>query len=989
MNINNDYENIIYSKYIKNNLLFISKNSNPIDNNRNSLEENSYLSDKQTIECKITKHVMNNEYNEIFNLLEGGVKIYKNSTDNINFNNPTIDNINFGCCNKRCNNIDCKNRCYKSSLYYAINNTNRGIKTVYHLLLKLLIINPKLRNLCKCCENLEHKKYLLYLEKNFINKKHNNNQQKLDNNIIFELKANYLINKFMSVLGLLPCECKFKNRYYKFYSENYLNFKDTIKIYMRTIPQIIKLLKIIFKLKDNNEELHLIKDSRCIHEDIRFYNLSYCNKKKDNKNNVNKNIKIITETIFYLEILNDWIINSIRISIHLYNQQSLEYFRFILSSNSKISSKFKKIYSKDNDIIDLNYSSNKKSIISSILEYTYFISTKKDKISQTLSIQKSLINKKTYDNNILELINVIINQLHYRNNNSLSDDKYDINEIILDYVIECLKNNNILLGLEFLKNINELIYKKEYEEKLEYIFNFIIENEFIYANIKVSYLKIINKKKINIIQYDFINKLIENELGDKIIIEFDKNENSFFNIIDNYKNKEYISETIKKCIINKKDNILDYILYNLDSYIKNYNINLVDLYIKNIMSKDEYNYIELLKIILKYVRSHDLNSISNDILSDISGINNNSLGMNKDIIFYCIDNKLTLSAKLFIKNNFLINIEEINKKLLLHCIEMQNHIIMGYIIEKNPIIIMNKYNNQNILNLLFNLYSNGKISNSNVLMRFIIKIVDPIINNKIKDNIINYQDISNELIGFKILKSNLKCSDKIILFNLLKNVINPILVNNFPSSNQNFPLILYSVLLDEYEMTYIMLNNLFKNNIIYKENKDLEENTIFDYSFNPSEISNSLININFIPVIFKFIKDNEEKHKYFKENVLLLSLEIDSYMIKYIVICIQCIIYMLSINNNLYLNKYKEKSDTGMININLSDENCEESNKYIELSCDQNIFKKYSNIELTTDDDFDNKINNIQTWTKSGIIKEEIYDSNSCSSEVEESDIIF
>ena len=825
---------------------------------------------------------------------------------------------------------------------------------------------------------------MLYLEKKFIDKQQNNdkeNNNNLDNKIIFELEVNYLINKFMSILGLLPCECKFKNKYHNFYKDNYFNFKETVKIYMRTIPQVIKMLKIMFKIKDNNEELHLMKDSRCIHEDIRFYNLSYCKKKKYE----NINLKVINEIIMNLDILNNWIIDSIRISIHLYNQQSLEYFRFILTNNKcssefrtdnklvidrgaedmrRISSMFEKIYSKNNDLLDLTYSSNKKNIISSILEYLEYKKSTLNSLN-SMNFKRRMLSEK-HDNNILELINIIIKQLYYRNNNS--KEKYDINEILLNYIIECLKNNNVLLGFEFIKYVKELKYKKEYQEKLEYIFNTILEDENILINTKISYLKIINKNKINIIQYDIVNKLIENKLGDKIIIQFNKDENSLFTIINNYKNNNYIKEIIKKCIINKRINILDYVLYNLDSIIKGFKINLITLYIKNIITEFEYDYIELLKIILKYK------------YKDIDNLENNNT------IIYCIENKLTLSSILFIKNNFIRNIEiteENSNNLLLNCIEIQNHIIAGYIIDKYPLIIRKKHDNQNILNYLFNLYSNEKISNSNVLMRFIIKIIKPIITNKINDNMINYQDSINELIGFKILKSKLKSSDKIILFNLLKDIINPLLIDKI-SITKNIPLILYSVLLDEYEITFIMLNNLFKNNIINKVNKDSSTNTIFNYHINENINNSPNININFIPIIFKYIKDNHNEFNNLEENNKILSLEIDIYTLKYIIICIECTVYLLSINNNLITNNKKIKYNK---NINLEEDNnlnSMESNKYTELTCNNNnIFKKYNNLTSDNNDynHYKDNINNTKIWLKTENLNN--------SSEIEGSDIIF
>ena len=39
-----------------------------------------------------------------------------------------------------------------------------------------------------------------------------------------ELKINFLVNKFMSVVGIMTCQCKFNNKYYDFYeTENYDN----------------------------------------------------------------------------------------------------------------------------------------------------------------------------------------------------------------------------------------------------------------------------------------------------------------------------------------------------------------------------------------------------------------------------------------------------------------------------------------------------------------------------------------------------------------------------------------------------------------------------------------------------------------------------------------------------------------------------------------------------------------------------------------------
>ena len=945
IDITENYDNIMYSKYLKNN--YLSKTELLQINNNTKIEES----------------VNQNNYKNVIKLLEDGNTLY-------NSNKNTIIKL----CSKNCNiNKKCDKQCYKNGLLLSILNTNRGIKTCYHLLLKIIIINPKFRNLCKCCENIEYRDYLLKLDKNFMDKRNLSNineniQTKLDPKILLELQINYLINKFMNIIGLLPCECKFKNKYSNFYKDNYLNFKDTMKIYTRTIPNVIKMLKILYDIKDNHEELQLIKNSRCIHEDIRFNNLTYCKEKKyETFSN-----KIVNELIMNLEIINDWIINSIRISIHLFNQQSLEYFRYILNKNidDDISTNFEKIYNKTNELLDLNYLSNKKNIINSLIEYYNNIS----------------------ENDLLKLIKTIINQLEYRN--SIANDSYDINDILINYIIESFQNSNIVLGLEFFKYINNLELKKEYRMKLQFIFDSLLINDTITIKNKITCLKTINKNKINIIGYDLLNKLIDLEQGDKIILEFNKDENSLFNI-DDYKNSDYIKDIITKCIIQNKVNILDYVLYNLDTSIKFLKINPIIIYLNNIDNythKDEYKYISLLKMILKYKYEYTKEEISNKIT---------------DIIYYCIEKKLTNSCKLFIENDYDVT-SKINKKNLLHyCIDNQNHIIAEYIIKKNPIIITKSYNNLNVINYLFEVYTKQNFD-INILMRFIIKIITPIKNRIITHDIINYQDDNNELFGYKILNSNLSSENKIILFNMIKDIINPIEIDK----KLNFPLILFSVLLDEYEITYIMLNNLLKNNIIKKEINQI--NTLFNYYH-----TESTININFIPIIFKFLKDNHDKYNNFDDNKYnkLIIYPIDEIIIKYILIILQSTVYLISENiNNTYSKyvidkainyKYKQNNKSNKqendfdnfdnFNKYVNDINISESNKYMEITLDNdisdisnmnnNIFKKYiSDEESIKENIYQENVNKVYNY-KDNIKTISIINSDDTS--ISESEICF
>jgi hypothetical protein len=101
--------------------------------------------------------------------------------------------------------------------------------------------------------------------------------------------------------------------------------------------------------------------------------------------------------------------------------------------------------------------------------------------------------------------------------------------------------------------------------------------------------------------------------------------------------------------------------------------------------------------------------------------------------------------------------------------EKNNSIIMGYVICKNPNIINNLFNNYNIFTNLFFNYTNNNISDSNSLLIFIYKIIEPIIFNKISHEILNSQNEHNELFSFKILNSNLSSHDKILIFKLIEN----------------------------------------------------------------------------------------------------------------------------------------------------------------------------------------------------------------------------
>ena len=94
----------------------------------------------------------------------------------------------------------CKKQCYKNSMYKCLRNTNRGIKSIYHLIFKLIMYNPKFRNFCKCCEDKQESDYINGLDKNFIEKKENIVEEiktRLEPKILLDLQINYLLNKFL------------------------------------------------------------------------------------------------------------------------------------------------------------------------------------------------------------------------------------------------------------------------------------------------------------------------------------------------------------------------------------------------------------------------------------------------------------------------------------------------------------------------------------------------------------------------------------------------------------------------------------------------------------------------------------------------------------------------------------------------------------------------------------------------------------------------
>jgi hypothetical protein len=161
--------------------------------------------------------------------------------------------------------------------------------------------------------------------------------------------------------------------------------------------------------------------------------------------------------------------------------------------------------------------------------------------------------------------------------------------------------------------------------------------------------------------------------------------------------------------------------------------------------------------------------------------------------------------------------------------------------------------------------------------------------------LINFQDEYNQLFGLLILNHNFEKKDKIKLFNLIKNMINPLIINKFLINNENrynFPLIMYSTILDEYEITYLLFNNLLINKIIV--NSNISSNFLYlDYKI----VNNK--NFNIIPFILKFLVEK------FDNNIKEILSNFSSLTsIEFIFYIYYFILYFIYFNNKTYnLNK--------------------------------------------------------------------------------------
>jgi hypothetical protein len=486
-------------------------------------------------------------------------------------------------------------------LYNALYNYGTYIKSVYYILLKCKINNSEFRDECPCCS------------KNIMNKFDINNEF-----IPLNIKINVCIKKFMSMIDLLPCYCNFKIIIDKqtFYKGDYYNFKDTYKLYLEIIPNLILLLNDYYDVNNSSGELKLLPNNRCIHEDIRYNNIKNC----IHKNQINNNI---SDYIVQLNKINNYILKNIKYVLYLFSEQSIQFFKTTLSQPN-ILNYFKKIYVKQFSVIDLNHVNNGNTIFDILINSSI-------QIIQLKNIFEILI---------IELGKTI-----------------NVNNKIISFILDCIKSKKYELAIELFT-----FYKYEnitYNEDIKYIIQTIFKQE-LTTEIKYIFLKCIYEKKINCVN------LLQIILEDESLIEYLDNSECYEKTCDNLNYEKLLNDCIKQ---NKKA-FLKYFLHKYSKKINNAYIN----YFSNIQSDNidilntitEYNYNINIKInpttfetgnICLFYYCIKKNLIQSAIILINNDIQLNNLYNGVSLLILCIQtNNYELASHLIFKNQELINV---------------------------------------------------------------------------------------------------------------------------------------------------------------------------------------------------------------------------------------------------------------------------------------------------------------------------------------------
>ncbi|KAK6589010.1 hypothetical protein RS030_243606 [Cryptosporidium xiaoi] len=715
------------------------------------------------------------------------------------------------------------------------------------------------------------------------------------------------------------CIIDYKERYYKivnneintdYNNKYYYDYKKEEYVYGINILYYAleeKLLKndmeILdkYEIDENSDNISKIMDYLC--DKMKFYKKEkktyniyiYCIYKLIIKYGINicflnnlslkRNIKILVEYIYTLQVDKKDIIINILLNNNNKNSELLEYdiiddnnniYHYILTILGITENKNYKIYNHmilvESKIIlmsiieyikekylfsNINNNENQDKIIDLLLKLINKLITFNDIINN--SNDKLYLDKIRYEYSRIKFVISIFKLLFWYDHN-LSDNENSIIKEILILSIKLMKEE-ILYDLDNNKNskikeITEIIIYPlcdDYYKKIKNILN-IEDNTILNKSLNFTNILINSKRPVEFLEW------FTSENNDKFIINWNKKTRNILyinikniyiklqNIIDNNKSDNLFINKIKNiCKIEYYKNILNY------NKSDDYN----DIYQLNINSNNDNNEISCYIIFLLAIKEIDNLMISLNTLND----NNKHISI--------IINVMIIKYKLILK---LINILNINKVL----INISNKTINNNITINN-IEYINNSNKDNILLLIQDEIENISNIHPNIRNKNQFKLN---IKKSINENNYVIVDDINKLYMTILIKNILKLillinEKKIELSNKIINVINKIIINimltkffNDNCNNNSLYVVLEQVMND-----IILLNNNNNNNKNTKSNEINNEinrvKEIFDLlegklSFSISDnsiISILILYINYIKSINNKGSDHSIKNK--------------------------------------------------------------------------------------------------------------------------------